>query len=300
MVNKLLNLIKQISTEKGEIALFLLMKIDSEANKWTIVISSPWIDRANRINILNYWLEKIRNSLVREELNSIARITFLSTEDHFVTSFNRTIKVTESAVNLKNTEIAGINIYEAIILVSQKILSSPARNLEGRNPVYNHTINPVYNHTINPVYNHTINPVYNHTINPVYNHAINPVYNHAINPVYNHAINPVYNHTINPVYNHTINPVFNHVINPTFNPNFNGFSLFERNNQKIGYIIDANDEIKLIYNLDNQQQGYAIKNNQSNYIVFDKTNSWIGYFISDSSDGFNYFSRNNEWIGIVK
>ena len=236
MVNKLINLIRKVKIEKGDLSLFLLMKLTPESSRWTIIISAPWVDRANKTHALNYWLSEIRNILNHAELSTISRISFLNTDESFINSFNRSIKTIESQLNLKNTEVGGILIHEAIVLESKRVIEEVTRNPIARNPIFNHTINPIFNHTINPI----------------------------------------------------------------FNPNFNGYFIYDGENRKVGYLIDANEDVKLIYNLDNTQQGYAVESSQSFYIVFDMSNNWIGYFASDGADGFNYFNLNNEWVGMLK
>ena len=104
----------------------------------------------------------------------------------------------------------------------------------------------------------------------------------------------------NPIFNHSINPIFNHSINPLYNPTFDGFYLFDNSNAKLGYIINANDDVILIFNADNTLQSFGVRNSVKGYTLFNNNNAWIGQILPDGDDGYNFFSHGNEWVGYLK
>ena len=299
MVDKIRDLIKKIKLEKGEILLCMLLKDSPEIDKWTFIISANWLDRINQQLAFTYWSNQLSSVLNKNELSLIGRITFLNSNNAFVNLVGSLLNITNGAVTIKNTSLGAVTVNEAIVFEAHRKAPVKTRTITNRNPIYNHTINPIYNHTINPIYNHTINPIYNHTINPIYNHTINPIYNHTINPIYNHTINPIYNHTINPIYNHTINPIYNHTINPNYNPNFRGLYFIDRNSNMLGYAIDINENITLIFSPDNTMQSFGVENTIKGYTFFDNNNNWIGQILPNGNNGYNYFSGNNEWVGYL-
>ena len=268
MVNKLNNLIAQIEMEKGIILLFMLWKNLPEDDTWSIVISAPWIQQMGQNIALQYWISKVRGSLSQMELLKINRIGFLDTNDKIVRLITSSVKVKNVPVKFSKNQINDLYIEEAIIFRS--IRSTGKRYLDAtkRNPLSNHNINPIFNHNINPIFNHNINPIFNHNINPIFNHNINPIFNHNINPI--------------------------------FNPNFPGQYLYNDKTRQIAYIIFANEEIILMFNLDNNLQAYGVKNAIDGFTMFDNNQNWIGTMAPDSEDGFIFYSNGNQQIGFVK
>ena len=104
----------------------------------------------------------------------------------------------------------------------------------------------------------------------------------------------------NPIFNHNINPIFNHNINPIFNPNFSGYYLYDDKLRQSAYIVYANDEIILIFNLDNNLQMIGAKNSINGFTLFDTKQNWSGTMIPDQQNGFIFYSQSNQKIGFVK
>jgi mRNA-degrading endonuclease RelE of RelBE toxin-antitoxin system len=160
--------------------------------------------------------------------------------------------------------------------------------------------NPKTNSSINPKYNTSINPKYNSSINPKYNSSINPKYNSSINPKYNSSINPKYNSSINPKYNASINPKRNTSINPKMNPSFNGLYLFDLDGNSDYFIVNANENVILIYDNNNEIQSFGVKRSNG-FSVYDFNNQQYQSFLtSDGQDGYNQFDLNGLWIGYAK
>jgi len=268
MVDKLKNLIKKIKAEKGEILLCMLWKDSPEINKWTFIVSAEWIDALSQQTAFNYWVTQLSSVLNKDELNSISRITFLKSNEAFVDFIGSLINASDSSIHLKDTSLGKINVTEAIIFESHRKIPIKKKSIKNRNPIFNHSINPIFNHSINPIFNHSINPIFNHSINPIFNHSINPIFNHSINPLYN--------------------------------PTFDGFYLFDNSNAKLGYIINANDDVILIFNADNTLQSFGVRNSVKGYTLFNNNNAWIGQILPDGDDGYNFFSHGNEWVGYLK
>src|SRR3989338_7779985 len=103
----------------------------------------------------------------------------------------------------------------------------------------------------------------------------------------------------NPIFNHNINPIFNHNINPIFNPNFTGYYLYNTQTQQTAYLVQANDEIILMFNNDSNLQAIGIKNSINGFTIFDSSNNWIGTMIPDTQGGFIFYSQSNQQIGYV-
>ncbi len=300
MVDKIKNLIKRIETQKGDITLFMLWKDSPEIDKWTVVISSSWIDRMNQRTALDYWIRSLQNNLNTQELNSISRVSFLKTNDQFVQFLTHALNVSGGAVRFSQNQIGNYYINDAIIFEAKKTsYSRIPMSSASRNPAINGTINPNINGTINPNINGTINPNINGTINPNINGTLNPNINGTINPNINGTINPNINGTINPNINGTINPNINGAINPLINPNFVGLVLYDMSLSKTAYFVKAQNNILLMFDFSNNFIGFCVKVGVDFYNVFDTGNNWIGYLVLNGQNGFNYFSTNANWVGFV-
>jgi hypothetical protein len=68
----------------------------------------------------------------------------------------------------------------------------------------------------------------------------------------------------------------------------------------LGYIINANDDVILIFNADNTLQSFGVRNSVKGYTLFNNNNAWIGQILPDGDDGYNFFSHGNEWVGYLK
>jgi len=284
MVNKLNNLITQVELEKGAVLLFMLWKNLPEDDTWSIVISASWIQQMGQSIALQYWISKVRSSLSQTDLSKINRIGFLDINDKIVRLITSSVQVKNAPVKFSKNQINDLYIEEAIIFRSLRGTSKRYLDATKRNPLSNHNINPIFNHNINPIFNHNINPIFNHNINPIFNHNINPIFNHNINPIFNHNINPIFNHNVNPI----------------FNPNFSGQYLYNDKSQQIAYIIFANEEIILMFNLDNNLQAYGVQNAINGFTMFNNNQSWMGTMVPDGEDGFIFYSNANQQIGFVK
>ena len=104
----------------------------------------------------------------------------------------------------------------------------------------------------------------------------------------------------NPLLNSRLNPNLNSRINPNLNSNFTGLFLYDLRLQKIGYFIEASENVLLLFDLNNEYINLCVKSSDQSYNIFDKFNKNIGFITSDGEKGFNYFNKSNQWIGVAK
>ncbi len=168
-----------------------------------------------------------------------------------------------------------------------------------KNPKTNTALNPAFNTTINPKYNTTLNPRYNTTINPKYNTTLNPRYNTTINPKYNTTLNPRYNTTINPRYNTRLNPRYNTSINPQMNCAFGGPYLYGADLQQEAYLVRANDNVELVFDLSGNHLGQLVRVNDNVRAQFNANNEWEGYIVRANNDVSLRYDADGDWIGLV-
>src|SRR3989344_6989601 len=85
MVDKLKTILEEMKSANKPVWLFAILKMDELVNKWSVVMSAPWITtEKERVNEFNYVLGLIKSHLNDQELASIARLALLPREDHLV------------------------------------------------------------------------------------------------------------------------------------------------------------------------------------------------------------------------
>lgn len=157
--------------------------------------------------------------------------------------------------------------------------------------------NPRIDFNLSPIHNVKINPLHNSTINPKTNWNINPSHNNSINPVFTSGINPLSTSILNPIANEVFNPMFSITLHPK-NPAWKGNFLFDNNDNLIGFISSASQNILLCFDLEGNWTCYFIKTPKGTYNEFSLQGHWTGEFLCyDSNGGYNLFNKDGEWTG---
>jgi hypothetical protein len=150
---------------------------------------------------------------------------------------------------------------------------------------------------LSPARNNLINPLFNSSINPKFNWNLNPKHNKLIDPISATDINPQFNPDLNPVYNKIYNPMFANSLHPK-NPRWSGRYLFDKDDNLIGYVSVASQNILLCFDTNGEWTCYFVKTSTGTYNRFTLEGEWSGqYFCSDGSQGFNLFAATGEWTG---
>jgi len=159
--------------------------------------------------------------------------------------------------------------------------------------------NPKTNAALNPRMNPEINPRTNANLNPRLNANINPRFNANINPRFNASINPRFNASINPRFNASLNPAFNSSINPRTNWAFGGPYLYNSNLQQEAYLVRANEDTELMFDLGGNHVGELVRVDDDVRVQFNADNEWQGYVVRANNDVSLRYNMDGEWIGII-
>ncbi|RYY30784.1 MAG: hypothetical protein EOO04_03870 [Chitinophagaceae bacterium] len=117
--------------------------------------------------------------------------------------------------------------------------------------------NPKMDVNLSPGTNGVINPIKNSKINPMFNWNLNPVKTSNLNPAENTAINPLNNPDFNPNENQHLNPMYQNVLHPK-NPMWKGLYLYDKEDNLVGYITKATQDVMLCFDLDSQWCGFYV------------------------------------------
>lgn len=120
MVDKFLQILTQISRERGDIFLLALLKMDELTDKWSVILSAPWSTDATRQDDFIYLRGLILRTLTTEEVASIARLGIFSRESHIIEAllqYRSGTTITDGGVRVN-----GNLIHEGYILASNRNL----------------------------------------------------------------------------------------------------------------------------------------------------------------------------------
>ena len=119
MMIKFQKIYKELKKEKGSFFLFMILKMDEFTNKWSIVVSAPWISVKNQKESFNYIADKITAHFTKEEISTIARLGIFQSNEHLVRLMTESLRVKGGApIKLENTKVNGFQIHEAYIFES--------------------------------------------------------------------------------------------------------------------------------------------------------------------------------------
>lgn len=116
--DKMAALEKEISVEKGDFYLFALFRREDAADRWDLVVASPWLE-ADEKQGLNYLADKVRAALTEEELLSLSKIVVLEADNPVVEAVRKSVQETRHGrIELENRDFAGVQVAHACISTS--------------------------------------------------------------------------------------------------------------------------------------------------------------------------------------
>jgi hypothetical protein len=130
MVEKLKKVLAELNLNHKQLWLFAMLKMDEIVDKWSLIVSAPWISDDSRSNDFEYIIGLLKKELTGEELSTIARLVLLDKDDHLVEELlkkNTGDSVKEEAVN-------GNVVHDGIIIESNKDLVWQSENLPKEEP----------------------------------------------------------------------------------------------------------------------------------------------------------------------
>lgn len=118
--NKFTKVEKEISQEKGEFSLFVLLLREDSQDKWDVVLSASWFPESKK-EVLTYIVNKLVKILTPKELLKLSRIVALNEDDSFVANLNSVINTKHNAVEFKNCQLNNIHVKHAYVITSRKV-----------------------------------------------------------------------------------------------------------------------------------------------------------------------------------
>jgi len=126
LVENIRKSIEELEKKEGDFTFVMIVPTDpnsdpySSGTKLDIVVSSQWLDQSEPKNAIDLISNKLKNNIQNDDMVNINRINVINSNDNFIQSATSAFNIEDSIVYLKNTNIFGIYIPNAIILESKK------------------------------------------------------------------------------------------------------------------------------------------------------------------------------------
>ena len=118
-IKKFQKILRTLIRNKGNIYLFMIIKLDKVSEKWSIILSAPWVNFEEKSKHFKYLTNLLRKNLNAEESAMISRLGFYKEESPLVQLITKMIRLRNGAMRLKNTQFNGLTINDAYIFHSQ-------------------------------------------------------------------------------------------------------------------------------------------------------------------------------------
>jgi len=117
MVEKITEIIEELEESNKPFWVVALLKMDELVDRWSLVMSAPWVNDTNRSDAFGEILELLKSKLSQEELVSIGQLGLLPKEDHLI---DELLKFDSGST--VNGKLNGNMIHEGTVIKSDRNL----------------------------------------------------------------------------------------------------------------------------------------------------------------------------------
>lgn len=118
-VEKLTQLERQISEEKGPFSLFALFLREDAPDLWDLLVAAPWIE-ANKGQSLRYLIGKLQAVATTKELARLSRVAIIERTQPALAALQSAFNVQHTVAEVQNSNFFGLPIRHAYIITSQR------------------------------------------------------------------------------------------------------------------------------------------------------------------------------------
>jgi len=115
MVDKFKQILADLISQKGKVNLFAILKMDEYTDKWTVIVSAPWINATTKNEVFALMRDLMIRQFTPEEMATIARLGIFPNDEHIVQEL---LKYKEGAVISEDEKVNGNIVHNAHILTS--------------------------------------------------------------------------------------------------------------------------------------------------------------------------------------
>jgi len=119
MVDKLQLVLNKFKQDGKPVWLFAVLKMDEITDRWSLVVSAPWLDNGDSFKQeYEYLIQVLKEFLTDEELFSLARVSAVSKADHLVEELLKK----QTGTSITEEKINGNIVHEGNIIESNSNL----------------------------------------------------------------------------------------------------------------------------------------------------------------------------------
>lgn len=104
-----------IAGKKGEFTLFGLFMRSDAPGTWDLVVSAPWLEKG-QLKATSEFVELLTDSIGEQALKNFSRIQTVNKENPALKAILAAFAVDDGDVRVKNSNLFGLEIEDAIIL----------------------------------------------------------------------------------------------------------------------------------------------------------------------------------------
>ncbi|MDH4185301.1 MAG: hypothetical protein OEV92_13815 [Nitrospinota bacterium] len=123
IINKLVDIEKYVSEEKGGFSLFALFLREDAPDVWDLLVSAPWIGK-DRSSVLKYLTDVIHSRFAEKELLKLSRIVIIENDNPALQAIHRTVNTEHKNTEIIDCNFFGLDIKHAYLITSKKLESS--------------------------------------------------------------------------------------------------------------------------------------------------------------------------------
>jgi hypothetical protein len=131
-VNALRKAMHDITSQKGEFTLFgLFMRADAPGT-WDLVVSAPWLENG-KLRALSEFVHLLTDSIGEQTFKELSRVQTVGAANPALKKILSAFSVSDGEVRIKQSNMFGLEIEDAIILQAQKPKSKTAASVVSNN-----------------------------------------------------------------------------------------------------------------------------------------------------------------------
>jgi hypothetical protein len=117
-IDRFKSILEALTQSRGDVSVFALLKMDDVTDKWTVILSAPWINNKDRSDIFFELRDLMIKTLQEDELSLIARFGIFTPSEHLIELLLENFKPGDYIA--QDRQINGNLIHEGYILAADR------------------------------------------------------------------------------------------------------------------------------------------------------------------------------------
>lgn len=119
VINKLKQIEKKISSEKGQFLLFALFLREDAPDLWDLMVAASWVEK-DKSDSLKYISDHLKKTLDTKELIKLSRIVLIDTDNPALDALHKAIHIEHGDAEIKDSNFFGLQIKHAYVITAKR------------------------------------------------------------------------------------------------------------------------------------------------------------------------------------